>query len=71
MGMPQATHFWTPDEFRALPEDGHRRLVERWRPGDERQELLAETLAWRPETSRDPLTVDLQRFLAHVLGDPS
>lgn len=24
MGMPQATHFWTPDEVRALPEDGHR-----------------------------------------------
>ena len=47
------------------------RLVERWRPADERPELLAETLAWRPETSRDPLTVDLQRFFAHVLGDPS
>ena len=24
MGMPQATHFWTPDEVRALPDDGRR-----------------------------------------------
>ena len=24
MGMPQTTHFWTPDEVRALPADGHR-----------------------------------------------
>src|SRR5438445_6934619 len=24
MGMPQATHFWTPDEVRALPADGRR-----------------------------------------------
>src|SRR2546422_2799885 len=24
MGMPQATHYWTPDDVRALPDDGRR-----------------------------------------------
>ena len=189
MGMPQATHFWTPDEVRALPEDGHRyevvagallvtpapslphqhavgrllrllqdyvdetpvgyaaispadiepeagallqpdvfvaplvagrrprawseirslllaveilspssaradrtvkrrlyqragvaeywvvdldaRLVERWRPADDRPELLAETLDWRPQGSTRPFTLDLPRFFADVLDDRS
>lgn len=46
------------------------RLVERWRPADDRPELLAEMLAWRPEGSTEPLTLDLPRFFADVLGDP-
>jgi Uma2 family endonuclease len=45
------------------------RLVERWRPSDERPELLAETLEWRPEGSTEPLSLNLPRFFADVLGD--
>jgi len=45
------------------------RLVERWRPGDERPELLAETLVWGPEGSTEPLTLDLPRLFAVILDD--
>jgi Uma2 family endonuclease len=47
------------------------RLVERWRPADDRPEVLAETLAWRPEGSTEPLTLNLPSFFAYVLDDPS
>ena len=29
MGMPEIAHVWTPDEVRALPEDGRRYEVVR------------------------------------------
>jgi len=45
------------------------RLVERWRPGDERPELVAETLDWRPERSTESLLLDLPHFFADLLGD--
>ncbi len=42
------------------------RLVERWRPGDERPEIVAEQLEWRPEPSVPPLTIDLPAFFREV-----
>lgn len=35
------------------------RLVERWRPPDERPEIVAETLVWQPHAELPPLTIDL------------
>jgi Uma2 family endonuclease len=45
------------------------RLVERWRPGDARPEVLTERLRWQPEPGTDPLEIDLSAFFAQVLGD--
>ncbi|MBI4499821.1 MAG: hypothetical protein HY700_01550 [Gemmatimonadetes bacterium] len=44
------------------------RLVERWRPGDERPEVLREDLAWRPG-DHDALLIDLRGYFAEVLGE--
>lgn len=53
------------------------RVVERWRPGDERPEMLAERLEWRPEEAsqgrEDPTTpalvIDLGQFFAEIADD--
>ena len=42
------------------------RLVERWRPGDRRPEVLEERLEWRPESSLAPLVLDLPAFFREV-----
>lgn len=47
--------------------DPDARDVERWRPGDQRGELLAGTLEWRPAGAVAPLVIDLPRFFARVL----
>ena len=50
MGMPQATHFWTVDEVRALPADGRRyevvagELLVTPAPGFSHQEAVAQLL---------------------------
>jgi Uma2 family endonuclease len=44
------------------------RLVERWRPEDQRPEILAEQLAWQPEPSQPPLVIDLAGYFREVLG---
>lgn len=43
------------------------RLVERWRPGDERPEVLTEHLTWQPEGVAKALTIDLPSLFARVL----
>ena len=43
------------------------RLVERWRPGDERPEILNETLTWQLSESAAPFELDLAAFFAEVL----
>jgi Uma2 family endonuclease len=43
------------------------RAFERWRPGDQRPELLDKTVIWRPMESVEPLTIDLVRYFADVL----
>lgn len=42
------------------------RVVERWRPGDERPEVLAETLSWQPTVAVPPLAIDLPALFASV-----
>ena len=43
------------------------RLVERWRPGDERPEILHETLRWQLSESAAPFELYLVAFFAEVL----
>ena len=45
------------------------RLVERWRPEDERPEILAEALTWEPEPVQAPLVIDLAAYFAEVWGE--
>jgi Uma2 family endonuclease len=42
------------------------RLIERWRPGDRRPEVLEEHLEWRPESSVAPLVLDLPAYFREV-----
>jgi hypothetical protein len=45
-----------------LPDDGNRyEIIDRWRPADDRPEILTERLEWRPDDARTPLTIDLGR----------
>ena len=43
------------------------RLVERWRPGDDRPEIISETLTWQMSESAAPFELDLAAFFAEVL----
>ena len=45
------------------------RMVERWRPDDERPEILDERLEWRPDDAPDSLTIDLDNSFRSVFGD--
>lgn len=53
------------DRYRraGIPEywivDGDARVIERWRPGDERPEVLGERIEWRADPAQEPLTIDL------------
>jgi Uma2 family endonuclease len=42
------------------------RLVERWRPDDERPEILSETLTWQPPGSSPQFELDLAGFFAEL-----
>ena len=45
------------------------RLIERWRPGDERPELLSDTLTWQPNPAQPGLTLDLALFFGEILPE--
>jgi Uma2 family endonuclease len=45
------------------------RLVERWRPSDDRPEIVPELLEWRPAESPEPLQLDLTRYFAEVFDE--
>ena len=45
------------------------RSIERWRPQDERPEILTNTIIWQPAPEHPPLTIDLTAFFAKVLGE--
>ena len=45
------------------------RLIERWRPGDERPEILTGLIEWKPSAAHPPLQIDLERFFAQVHGE--
>jgi Uma2 family endonuclease len=42
------------------------RVVERWLPGSDRPEILAERLEWQPDLSRPPLVIELEEFFGRV-----
>jgi len=50
--------------------DVEARLVERWRPDDERPEIVTETLIWQPDASALPMEIDLAGYFAEVLDEP-
>ncbi len=58
---------------RDVPEywcvDVNARMVERWRPGDDRPELLADTLAWQPDPAVPPLQIELAGYFAEIFGE--
>ena len=56
-GIPQ---YWVVDL--------DRRIVERWRPKDERAEVLDERLIWHPDGAAQALQIDLPRYFAEVWG---
>ena len=45
------------------------RAIERWRPADERPEILDERLIWQPEAAASALELDLPTFFRGVWGD--
>lgn len=48
--------------------DGERRVIERWRPGDELPELCNRSLTWRPAGVADPLDIDVPKLFRDALG---
>ena len=46
--------------------DPHARLIERWRPDDQRPEILTELIQWQPRQDIPPLTIDLGEFFQAV-----
>ena len=46
------------------------RLIERWRPGDDRPEVLTDRLVWQPEPGIAPFELDLVALFAEVLLEP-
>ncbi len=51
--------------------DAEARLVERWRPDDERPEIVTGTLVWQPDAAAPPLEVDLPAYFADVFDEPA
>jgi Uma2 family endonuclease len=47
--------------------DADARVVERWRPGDERPEMLEGELRWQPRTDATALVIDLPRLFSDAL----
>jgi Uma2 family endonuclease len=45
------------------------RVVERWRPADERPEVVSERLDWRPDGAGAALELDLPAYFAEVTGE--
>ena len=44
-------------------------LVERWRPADERPEILTDRLEWQPSAEHAPLSIDLDAYFRGVRGE--
>jgi len=52
-------------EYWIIDLDG--RVFERWRPGDERPEVLNEVLVWQPRSEAEPLRIILEEYFTAVL----
>ncbi len=49
--------------------DADARTIERWRPQDERPEVLSESITWSPSPGSEPLTIDLAALFARIHGE--
>ena len=49
--------------------DPDARVVERWRPDDDRPEIVTGTLTWQPEPSVPPFALALEEFFDDVLRE--
>jgi Uma2 family endonuclease len=47
------------------------RVVERWRPEDERPEVVDQRLRWHPSGPTEPLDIDLPALFREVWGTPA
>ncbi len=47
--------------------DDRAQIVERWRPDDDRPEIVLEQLEWRPQGASEPFVLDLPKFFAELL----
>jgi Uma2 family endonuclease len=45
------------------------RLVERWRSGDERPEIIVQTLEWHPSGATEPFRLALPEYFAEVFDE--
>ena len=54
-------------EYWIVDLDG--RVVERWRPGDDRPAVLSDRLTWQPTAKLPTLEMDLPAFFQNVLDD--
>ena len=45
------------------------RLIERWCPGDERAELLADEVLWQPDAGVPPLLIELTLLFGRIHGE--
>jgi len=45
------------------------RLIERWRPGDERPEIVTDQLRWQPQAAAAPFVLDLAAFFRSVVQE--
>ena len=43
------------------------RVIERWRPEDDRPEIVSERMGWAPEGAAEPMTIELAEFWGEVL----
>ena len=46
--------------------DTDARLIERWKPDDDRPEILTDRIEWQPDRNRPPLVIDLPPFFREV-----
>lgn len=50
--------------------DPEAQVVERWRPEDERPEVLDQVLTWQPDSARSPLPINLPELFAELPETP-
>jgi len=63
-GVKRRVYQEVADEYWIVDIDA--RIIERWRPGDERPEMLDSALTWQPAGADEPLTLDLPAFFREV-----
>ncbi len=51
-------------EYWIVDVDAH--LIERWRPGDERPEVLTDSIAWHPDPGKPFLEIGLSAYFAEI-----